>query len=156
MGSGITMLYPCSVLVGEGARCDHLAIAFANAGQWQDTGAKVLHMAPHTSSSVVSKSISKSDGVSVYRGMLNIAAHAHGCTASVECDALFLDPQSRTDTLPDIKVRNNDVTLAHEARVGRLSAEDIFYLTSRGITQEEAMAMIVNGFIEQIVRNLPL
>ena len=156
MGSGVTMLYPCSVLVGEGARCDHLAIAFANAGQWQDTGAKVLHMAPHTSSKVVSKSISKSGGVAIYRGMLKVAPHAHDCTASVECDALLLDEFSRTDTIPDIQIRNNDVTIAHEATVGKLSEEDVFYLMSRGICEEEAKAMIVNGFIEPIVRQLPL
>jgi Fe-S cluster assembly protein SufB len=156
MGSGVTMLYPCSVLVGEGARCDHMAIAFANEGQWQDTGAKVLHMAPHTSSKVISKSISKGGGCAVYRGMLKVAPHAHDCTSNVECDALLLDEKSRTDTIPDIQIRNNDVTIAHEATVGRLSEEDIFYLTSRGIPKEEAKAMIVNGFIEPIVRLLPL
>ena len=156
MGSGTTMLYPCSMLVGEGARCDHLAIAFANADQWQDTGAKIFHMAPHTSSRVTSKSISKSGGVSVYRGMLRIAPHAHDCIANVECDALLLDEISRTDTIPDIQIRNNDVTIAHEATVGKLSEEDLFYLMSRGIPEEEARAMIVNGFIEPIVRALPL
>ena len=156
MGSGTTMLYPCSVLVGEGARCDHMAIAFSNEGQWQDTGAKVLHMEPHTSSTVISKSISKGGGVAVYRGLLKVAPHAHDCTASVECDALLLDERSRTDTVPDIQIRNNDVTIAHEATVGKLSEEDIFYLTSRGLTKEEARAMIVNGFIEPIVRLLPL
>jgi Fe-S cluster assembly protein SufB len=156
MGSGTTMLYPCSVLVGEGARCDHLAIAFANEGQWQDTGAKVLHMAPHTSRKVISKSIIKSGGCSVSRGMLKVAPHAHGCIANVECDALLLDERSRTDTIPDIQIRNNDVTIAHEATVGRLSEEDIFYLTSRGLSDEEARAMIINGFIEPIVRELPL
>lgn len=156
MGSGVTMLYPCSVLVGEGARCDHMAIAFANEGQWQDTGAKVFHLAPHTSSKVTSKSISKGGGVAVYRGQLKIAPHAHDCTANVECDALLLDDVSRTDTIPDIQIRNNDVTIAHEATVGKLSEEDIFYLTSRGIPEEEARAMIVNGFIEPIVRLLPL
>lgn len=156
MGSGTTMLYPCSVLVGEGARCDHMAIAFANEGQWQDTGAKVLHMAPHTSSKVISKSISKGGGRSVYRGMLKIAPHAHDCIASVECDALLLDERSRTDTIPDIQIRNNDVTIAHEATVGKLSEEDIFYLTSRGIPHEAAKAMIVNAFIEPVVRLLPL
>ncbi|HVW66971.1 MAG TPA: Fe-S cluster assembly protein SufB [Candidatus Peribacteraceae bacterium] len=156
MGSGVTMLYPCSVLVGEGARCDHLAIAFANENQWQDTGAKVFHLAPHTSSKVTSKSISKAGGVAVYRGQLKIAPHAHDCTANVECDALLLDEISRTDTIPDIQIRNNDVTIAHEATVGKLSEEDIFYLCSRGIPEEEARAMIVNGFIEPIVRQLPL
>lgn len=156
MGSGCTMLYPCSVLVGEGARCDHLGIAFANKGQWQDTGAKVLHLAPHTSSNVTSKSISKNGGTAVYRGMLKVAPNAYGCTANVQCDALLLDGESRTDTIPDIQVRNDDVTIAHEASVGKLSEEDVFYLMSRGIPHEEALAMIVNGFIEPIVRNLPL
>jgi Fe-S cluster assembly protein SufB len=156
MGSGVTMLYPCSMLVGEGARCDHMAIAFANKNQWQDTGAKVFHMAPHTSSKVVSKSVSKDGGVSVYRGKLFVAPHANDCTANVECDALLLDEKSRTDTIPDIQIRNNDVTIAHEATVGKLSEEDLFYLTSRGIPAEEAKAMIVNGFIEPIVRLLPL
>ncbi len=156
MGSGVTMLYPCSVLVGEGARCDHMAIAFANKGQWQDTGAKVFHMAPHTSSKVISKSISKEGGVAVYRGQLKVAPHAHDCIANVECDALLLDEISRTDTIPDIQIRNNDVTIAHEATVGKLSEEDMFYLMSRGIGEDEARAMIVNGFIEPIVRLLPL
>ncbi len=156
MGSGVTMLYPCSMLVGEGARADHMAIAFANKGQWQDTGAKVLHLAPHTSSKVVSKSVSKDGGVCVYRGLLKIAPHAHDCTANVECDALLLDELSRTDTVPDIQVKNNNVTIAHEATVGKLSEEDLFYLMSRGITEEDAKAMIVNGFIEPIVRLLPL
>jgi Fe-S cluster assembly protein SufB len=156
MGSGTTMLYPCSMLVGEGARCDHMAIAFANADQWQDTGAKIFHMAPHTSSKVISKSISKGGGCSVYRGTLKIAPHAHDCTANTECDALLLDEKSRTDTIPDIQIRNNDVTIAHEATVGKLSEEALFYLMSRGIAKDEARAMIVNGFIEPIVRALPL
>ena len=156
MGSGVTMLYPCSMLVGEGARCDHLAIAFANKDQWQDTGAKVFHMAPHTSSKVTSKSISKAGGAAVYRGMLRISPNAHDCTANVQCDALLLDEISRTDTIPDIEVRNNDVTIAHEATVGKLSEETMFYLMSRGIPEDEARAMIVNGFIEPIVRLLPL
>jgi Fe-S cluster assembly protein SufB len=156
MGSGVTMLYPCSMLVGEGARCDHMAIAFANKNQWQDTGAKVYHLAPHTSSKVVSKSISKEGGVAIYRGQLHVAPHAHDCIANVECDALLLDEVSRTDTIPDIKIRNNDVTIAHEATVGKLSEEDLFYLMSRGIAMDEARAMIVNGFIEPIVRLLPL
>src|SRR3989344_1704015 len=156
MGSGTTMLYPCSMLVGEGARCDHMAIAFANKDQWQDTGAKIFHLAPHTSSRVTSKSISKSGGVAVYRGMLTVAPNAHDCTASIQCDALLLDEISRTDTIPDIKIRNNDVTIAHEATVGKLSEEDLFYLQSRGIAEDHARAMIVNGFIEPIVRQLPL
>lgn len=156
MGSGVTMLYPCSMLVGEGARCDHLGIAFANAGQWQDTGAKVFHLAPNTSSSVISKSISKAGGAAIYRGTLHIAANAHGSVSSVECDALLLDEHSRTDTVPDIKVKTDDVTIAHEASVGKLSEDDVFYLSARGIPEEQAKAMIVSGFIEPIVRQLPL
>ena len=144
------------MLVGEGARCDHMALAFANKDQWQDTGTRVIHLAPHTSSKVVSKSISKEGGVCIYRGLLKISPEAHDSTASVECDALLLDEKSRTDTVPDIQVKNNDVTVAHEARVGKLSEEDLFYLMSRGISEEEAKAMIVNGFIEPIVRMLPL
>ncbi len=156
MGSGVTMLYPCSMLMGEGARCDHLAIAFANKDQWQDTGAKIFHMAPHTSSKVTSKSISKSGGTAIYRGMLHVAPSARDSTANIQCDALLLDEISRTDTIPDIKIRNNDVTIAHEATVGKLSEEDLFYLMSRGIPEDHARAMIVNGFIEPIVRQLPL
>jgi len=156
MGSGVTMLYPCSMLVGEGARCDHLGIAFANKDQWQDTGAKVMHLAPHTSSRVVSKSVSRGGGTSIYRGLLHIAPNAHDCTANVQCDALLLDEISRTDTIPTMKIRNNDVTIAHEATVGKLSEEDLFYLQSRGIPEEQARAMIVNGFIEPIVRLLPI
>ena len=156
MGSGTTMLYPCSVLKGEGARSDHLALAFANAGQWQDTGAKVIHAAPHTSSRVVSKSISKDGGCCVYRGLLSVTPNAHDVTANIECDALLLDELSRTDTIPDIRIRNNDVTIAHEATVGKLSEEDLFYLTSRGIPEDQAKAMIVSGFIEPIIRQLPL
>lgn len=156
MGSGVTMLYPCSMLVGEGARCDHMAIAFANKDQWQDTGAKVMHLAPHTSSKVISKSISKGGGTAVYRGLLKVSPTAYDCTANAECDALLLDEISRTDTVPDIQINNNDVTIAHEATVGKLSEEDLFYLMSRGISLDEARAMIVNGFIEPIVRLLPL
>lgn len=156
MGSGVTMLYPCSMLVGEGARCDYLAIAFANKDQWQDTGAKIFHMAPHTSSKVTSKSISKSGGTAIYRGMLHVAPNARDSTANIQCDALLLDGISRTDTIPDINIRNNDVTIAHEATVGKLSEEDLFYLMSRGIPEDHARAMIVNGFIEPIVRQLPL
>lgn len=156
MGSGTTMLYPCSALLGEGARADHLGLAFANTGQWQDTGAKVIHRAPHTSSKVVAKSISRGGGTCVYRGLLEVSPRARGATASVECDALLLDDASRTDTIPDMRIRNDDVTIAHEARVGKLSEEDLFYLMSRGLSEERAKAMIVSGFVEPIVRQLPL
>lgn len=156
MGSGVTMLYPCSILKGSGAHADHLGIAFANAGQTQDTGAKVICAAPHTSCNVVMKSLSKGGGVSVYRGLLQVLPQAHDVTARVECDALILDDYSRSDTFPEMKIMNNDVTIAHEASAGKLNEEDIFYLTSRGIDEEMAKGMIVNGFIEPIVRELPM
>jgi len=156
MGSQVTMLYPCSMLVGEGARCDHLGLAFAGEGQIQDTGARVFHLAPHTSSNIVSKSVSKGRGKAVYRGTLKVAPNAHDCTARTECDALLLDDTSRTDTIPTIQIRNDAVTIAHEATVGKLSAEQVFYLTSRGLCEEDAKAMIVNGFIDPIVKELPL
>jgi len=156
LGSGTTMLYPCSMLLGEGARCDHLGLAFANKGQWLDVGAKVFHLAPHTSSKVVSKSLSKGGGRTVYRGMLHIAPHAADSVASIVCDALLLDEKSTTETIPAIQVRTDRATVAHEARVGKLSSEDIFYVMSRGLGEEEAKAMIVNGFLEPIIRKLPL
>jgi len=156
MGSGVTMLYPCTILKGHGSQADHLGIAFANEGQVQDTGAKVFHIGENTGSRVVMKSISKGGGRSVYRGDLRIAKSAKNAISQVECDALILDDNSISDTFPNIKVDNNSATINHEARVGRLNDEDIFYLTSRGIPVAQAEAMIVNGFINPIVRELPL
>lgn len=156
MGSGVTMLYPCSILKGDNARADHLGIAFANEGQIQDTGAKVFHLGRNTSSKVVMKSISKAGGKSVYRGELRIAKSAQNAMAHVECDALILDEISISDTFPNMQVDCPSATVNHEARVGRLSEEDIFYLMTRGISEEQAAAMIVNGFINPIVRELPL
>ena len=156
MGSGVTMLYPCTILKGRNSQADHLGIAFANAGQVQDTGAKVFHIGENTGSKIVMKSISKGGGQSIYRGDLRIAKSAENAMSHVECDALILDPESISDTFPNIKVDNNSATINHEARVGRLNEEDIFYLTSRGIPTAQAEAMIVNGFINPIVRELPL
>jgi Fe-S cluster assembly protein SufB len=156
MGSGVTMLYPCSILKGDNARADHLGIAFANEGQIQDTGAKVFHLGKNTSSKVVMKSISKAGGASVYRGDLKIAKTAQNAMAHVECDALILDPVSISDTFPNMQIDCDTATVNHEARVGRLNEDDIFYLMSRGIAEEQAQAMIVNGFINPIVRQLPL
>ena len=156
MGSGVTMLYPCSILKGDYAQADHLGIAFANEGQIQDTGAKIFHIGKNTGSKILMKSISKGGGKSVYRGDVRIAKTAEGAMSQVECDALILDGSSISDTYPDIKVDNNSATINHEARVGRLNDEDIFYLTSRGIPVVQAEAMIVNGFINPIVRELPL
>jgi Fe-S cluster assembly protein SufB len=155
-GSNVTMLYPCSVLVGEGASADHLGVAFANQGQIQDTGAKVIHLASNTSSNIVMKSISKAGGKAIYRGLIDIAAGAENAVANIKCDALILDDQSSSDTIPMIKIKNSSAVLAHEASAGKLNEEDIFYLRSRGLSEGAASAMIVNGFIEPIVKELPL
>ena len=156
MGSGFTMLYPCSILKGEGASADHLGIAFANTNQIQDTGAKVIHAAPNTTSKVVMKSLSKNGGKAVYRGLLNILKGAKGSKAQVKCDALILDERSVSDTVPNMKIAENDVSIGHEATVGKISEEQMFYAMSRGLSEDEAMAMIVNGFIEPIVKAMPL
>lgn len=156
LGSGRTMLYPCSILKGRGARADHLGVAFANAGQIQDTGSKVIHLAPDTSSTVMAKSISKNGGSNVYRGLLQVAKGAHGAKSQVRCDSLILDAHSKSDTFPTLKIAEDDVSIGHEATVGRISEEQLFYLQARGLSEEEALAMIVNGFIEPIVRALPL
>jgi Fe-S cluster assembly protein SufB len=155
-GSNVTMLYPCSVLRGEYATADHLGVAFANQGQIQDTGAKVIHVAPHTSSNVVMKSISQRGGKAIYRGLVDIGPRAEGATANIKCDALILDEQSESDTIPMIKIKNQTAVLAHEATAGKINEEDIFYLQSRGLSADQASAMIVNGFIEPITKELPL
>ncbi len=156
MGSGVTMLYPCSILRGRGASCDHLGLAFANKDQVQDTGAKVMHLASDTSSRVIMKSISKAGGRSVYRGLLKVSKGSKNVTTSVNCDALILDDISASDTIPDMQISESDVTIAHEASVGKVGEEQLLYLMSRGLTQEDAMSMIVNGFIDPIVKQLPL
>lgn len=155
-GSNVTMLYPCSVLLGEGSSADHLGVAFANQEQIQDTGAKVIHLAPNTSSNIVMKSISKAGGKAVYRGLVEIAPGAENAASSIKCDALILDPASSSDTVPMIKINNESATLAHEATAGKLNEDDIFYLRSRGLSDDAASAMIVNGFIEPIIKELPL
>lgn len=155
-GSNVTMLYPCSVLQGEGASCDHLGIAFANTGQNQDTGAKVIHAASNTTSTVLMKSISKGGGIASYRGWLDVAPNAENCISNVNCDALILDDQSRSDTIPLMKIKNKTATIAHEATAGKLNDDDLFYLQSRGLSEEEAANMIVNGFIDPIAKELPL
>ncbi|MFA5184764.1 MAG: Fe-S cluster assembly protein SufB [Patescibacteria group bacterium] len=155
-GSNVTMLYPCSVLVGANATADHLGVAFANQGQIQDTGAKVIHIGPNTSSNIVMKSISKSGGRAIYRGLVDIGAQAEKAAANIKCDALILDDRSASDTIPLIKIKNSSAILAHEATAGKLNDDDIFYLRSRGLNEAQAGAMIVNGFIEPIVKELPL
>ena len=156
LGSKKTMLYPCSMLIGRGARADHLNIAVAGPGQHKDTGAKVIHGAPYTSSNIVSKSISFGGGISTYRGLLQIAKGAKGSKSHIQCDALMPDNISVSNTIPYIKVFEDDVTLGHEAKVGRISEEQVFYLMSRGLSEQQAINLIVQGFMEPVVKELPL
>ena len=156
MGSNTTMLYPCTILKGNGSSCDHLGVTFANKGQYQDVGAKVFHIGKNTSSKIISKSISKEGGISSYRGIVKILPSAENSISNVVCDALILDDRSNADAIPLIDVQNNSTSLTHEATAGKISEEDIFYLTSRGFSEEQAMSALVNGFISPIVRTLPL
>ena len=155
-GSRVSMLYPASLLVGEGARSEFTGITFAGREQYLDTGAQVMHYAPHTYSTVNSKSISKSGGVAIYRGLVDIGKDAAGSKSTVSCESLMLDPESRSDTIPTIRIDNDDVDLGHEAKIGRIDEETIFYLMSRGIPEEEAKALIVRGFAEPIAKELPM
>jgi len=155
-GSNVTMLYPCSILVGEGATADHLGVAFANEGQIQDTGAKVIHVAKNTGSNIIMKSISKNGGKALYRGLIEVKPGATNAAVSVKCDALLLDEISSSDTVPVMKIHDSSAAIAHEASAGKINAEDLFYLRSRGLKEDEAAAMIVNGFIEPITKELPL
>ncbi len=156
IGSKVTMKYPACYLTGEHARGETLSIAFAGEGQHQDTGSKMVHMAPHTSSSIVSKSISRGGGRSAYRGLVVVTPGSHHAASSVKCDALLVDDVSRSDTYPYANVGEDDVSLAHEATVSKVSEDQLFYLMSRGIAEDEAMAMIVRGFVEPIARELPM
>jgi Fe-S cluster assembly protein SufB len=156
IGSKVTMKYPSIYLVGEHAKGETLSVAFAGPGQHQDAGAKMIHLAPHTQSSITSKSIARGGGRSGYRGEVRVAEGAHHSANSVMCDALLVDTISRSDTYPTVDIREDDVQMAHEATVSRVSAEQLFYLMSRGMTEVEAMAMIVRGFIEPIARELPM
>ncbi|SDX22047.1 Fe-S cluster assembly protein SufB [Tepidimicrobium xylanilyticum] len=155
-GSKVTMLYPMSILRGEGARSEFTGITFASSGQYLDTGTKVVHAAPYTTSSINSKSISKNGGHAFYRGLLKVAPNAYGCKSTVSCESLMLDNESASDTVPVIELYNDDIDIGHEAKIGRISDEAIFYLMSRGIAEEEAKAMIVRGFVEPITKELPL
>lgn len=156
MGSQTTMLYPASVLVGEGARSESLGVVLAGEGQTQDTGTKVIHAAKNTSSIIRSKSISKEGGVSNYRGIVRVLPGADNTKVSVDCDALILDDNSESNTYPAIKNENNTTDIAHEAKVGKIGEKEIFYLKSRGFNEEEAKRLIVNGFVEPIIKALPL
>jgi len=156
LGSKITMKYPSIFLLGKGAHAEILSVALAGTGRHTDAGAKVVHAAPDTTSSVVSKSISLGAGRSGYRGLVQVDEGATNARASVRCDALLLDPESRSDTYPYMEVAEEQATVEHEATVSRVGEEQLFYLTSRGIAEDEAARMIVNGFIEPIVKELPM
>src|SRR5574344_3141892 len=155
-GSHVSYLYPMSILAGEGARAEFTGITFAGSGQNLDTGAKMVHKAPHTSSVVTTKSISKGGGISTYRSAVYIAKNAKGSKASVSCQSLMLDSQSRSDTVPAMQVLTDDADVGHEAKIGRISNEAVFYLMSRGISEEEARSMIVSGFANPVSKELPL
>jgi Fe-S cluster assembly protein SufB len=156
LGSKLTMKYPSCYLVGEGAHGSILSIAYATDGQHQDTGGKVVHAAPHTTSQITSKSISRGSGRSSYRGLCKVYEGAVGSRSNVECDALLLNETSRTDTYPYIEIDENMSSIGHEATVSKIGEEQLFYLMSRGLSEEEAMAMVVRGFIEPIAKELPL
>ncbi len=156
LGSKVTMKYPSCYLVGPGAHGEILSMAFAGPGQHQDAGGKVVHFAPHTSSKITSKSISKGGGRASYRGLLKVYKGADDVRSNVVCDALLLDPQSRSDTYPYIEIDEEDVTIGHEASVSKVGEEQLFYLMSRGLSEEEATTMVVSGFIEPLVKELPM
>ncbi len=156
LGSKLTMKYPAVYLMEPGARGETLSIAFASEGQHQDAGSKMVHCAPDTSSRIISKSISKSGGRTSYRGLVKINKNATGCKSSVVCDALILDSESRSDTYPYIEIDEKDVVIEHEASVSKIAEEQLFYLMSRGMSETEASAMIVTGFIEPLVKELPM
>ncbi|MHB0855182.1 MAG: Fe-S cluster assembly protein SufB [Rectinema subterraneum] len=156
IGSKVTMKYPAIFLMGPGARGEVLSIAFAGKGQEQDTGAKIFHFASNTSSVITSKSISKDGGTASYRGLVKVEAGLTNIKSKVECDALILDPHSRSNTYPTMDIRSEHATMEHEAKVSKISEEQLFYLMSRGLSEEEAAIMIVNGFIDPLVKELPM
>jgi Fe-S cluster assembly protein SufB len=156
IGSKVTMKYPAVMLMGPHAKGETLSLAFAGPGQHQDSGAKMVHAAPYTSSSVISKSVARGGGRTSYRGLVQVQEGAHHSNSTVKCDALLVDTISRSDTYPYVDIREDDVSMGHEATVSKISDDQLFYLMSRGLTEDEAMAMIVRGFIEPIARELPM
>ena len=156
MGSKVTMKYPSCILAGEGAHGEILSMAFASDGQAQDAGGKMIHLAPNTTSKITSKSISKNGGRASYRVLVSFKPNAINVKSNVVCDALILDPQSQSDTYPYIDINNSQVSIGHEASVSKVSEEQLFYLMSRGLSEEEAIGMIVSGFIEPLVKELPM
>jgi Fe-S cluster assembly protein SufB len=156
IGSKVTMKYPAVFLMGPHAKGETLSVAFAGEGQHQDAGAKMVHCAPYTSSTIVSKSVARGGGRTSYRGLIQVQEGAYGSKSTVRCDALLVDDISRSDTYPYVDVREDDVAMGHEATVSKVSEDQLFYLMSRGMTEDEAMAMIVRGFVEPIARHLPM
>lgn len=156
LGSKVTMKYPSCFLRGEGAHGEMLSVAFAGPGQHQDAGSKMIHFAPNTTSKITSKSISRGDGRSSYRGLVKVARNLKGIKSNVVCDALLLDENSRSDTYPTIDSASEDVSIGHEATVSKIGEEQLFYLNSRGLSDEEATTMVVSGFIEPLVKELPM
>jgi Fe-S cluster assembly protein SufB len=156
IGSRLTMKYPAVWLVGPKATGEVLSVAYAGNGQHQDAGAKMVHAAPETTSKIVSKSISKDGGITTYRGLVRVEEGAYGCKSHVQCDALILDEESTSRTLPYMEVGERDAQIGHEATVSKVADEQLFYLMSRGLSQEQAMGMVVNGFIEPVTRTLPM
>ena len=156
LGSKLTMKYPSVFLMGPKATGEVLSVAYAGPGQHQDAGAKMIHAAPETTSKIVSKSISKDGGITTYRGLVRVEEGAHGCKSHVQCDALILDEDSESRTLPYMEVGERDAQIGHEATVSKVADEQLFYLMSRGLSEEQAMGMVVNGFIEPITRTLPM
>nr|MCU0295040.1 Fe-S cluster assembly protein SufB [Candidatus Nanopelagicales bacterium] len=156
LGSKVTMKYPAVWLMGEHAKGETLSVAFAGEDQHQDAGAKMVHAAPNTSSTIVSKSVARGGGRTSYRGLIQVNPGARGSKSTVKCDALLVDDISRSDTYPYNDIREDDVSMGHEATVSKIGADQLFYLMSRGLTEDEAMAMIVRGFVEPIARELPM
>jgi Fe-S cluster assembly protein SufB len=156
LGSKVTMKYPSCYLMGPRAHGEILSVAFATDGQHQDTGGKILHFAPDTSSKITSKSISKGNGRASYRGLLKVHKGATNSRSNVVCDALLLNKESRSDTYPYIEIDEEDVSIGHEASVSKVGEEQLFYLKSRGLSEEEATTMVVSGFIEPLVKELPM
>jgi len=156
IGSKVTMKYPAVFLLGEHSKGETLSVAFAGEGQHQDAGSKMVHAAPHTSSSILSKSVARGGGRTSYRGLIQVNEGAHGSKSNVLCDALLVDQVSRSDTYPYVDIREDDVSMGHEASVSKVSDDQLFYLMSRGMEQDEAMAMIVRGFVEPIAKELPM
>lgn len=156
LGSKITMKYPSVYLMEKGAHGEVLSLAFADSNMHQDTGAKMVHLASNTTSNIISKSISKGSGRSSYRGLIKITKNAKNCKSNVECDALLINKNSKTDTFPFLKIDNNTSKVGHEASVYKIDGEKLFYLQSRGLSENEAKNLIVAGFIEPIIKELPM